>query len=57
MIITQNDGYNRLDLDTNSMQVNVSFVNRERTRRQERAIVFEEMKDTLGKEGCEKLQH
>ena len=52
MITTQNDGYNRLDLDTNSMQVNVSFVTRERTRRQERAIVFEDMKDVLGKEAA-----
>ena len=52
MITTQNDGYNRLDLDTNSMQVNVSFVTRERTRRQERAIVFEDMKDALGKEAA-----
>ena len=32
------------------MQVNVSFVTRERTRRQERAIVFEDVKETLGKE-------
>ena len=52
MITTQNDGYNRLDLDTNSMQVNVSFVTRERTRRQERAIGFEDMKDALGKEAA-----
>lgn len=52
MVTTQNDGYNRLDLDTNSMQVNVSFVTRERTRRQERAIVFEDMKDALGKEAA-----
>lgn len=49
MILTQNDGYNVLDLDTNSMQVNVSYVTRERTRRQERAIEFEETKDELSK--------
>ena len=49
MIETKNDGYNSLDLDTNSMQVNVSYVTRERTRRQERLIEFEETKEELGK--------
>lgn len=49
MISTQNDGYNRLDLNTNSMQVNVSYVTRERVRRQERLIEFEETKEELSK--------
>lgn len=49
MVSTKHDGYNVLDLDTNSMQVNVSYVTRERTRRQERAIEFEETKEELTK--------
>ena len=49
MIEQKSDGYNRLDLDTNEMQVNVSYVTRERTRRLERAIVFEDMKENLSK--------
>lgn len=49
MVETQNDGYNRLDLDTNTMQVNVNYITRERTRRQERSIEFEETKEELSK--------
>lgn len=49
MINTENDGYNRLELDTNKMDVNVSYVTRERVRRQERLINFEETKEELAK--------
>ena len=49
MITRKTDGYNVLDLDLNSMDVNVSFVTRERVRRQEREIIFDETKEALGK--------
>lgn len=49
MITQKSDGYNVLDLDLNSMDVNVSFVTRERVRRQEREIIFDETKEALSK--------
>ena len=49
MVTQKNDGYNILDLDLNSMDVNVNFITRERVRRQEREIIFDETKETLAK--------
>lgn len=49
MVTQKNDGYNILDLDLNSMDVNVNFITRERVRRQEREIIFDETKDALAK--------
>ena len=49
MITQKSDGYNVLDLDLNSMDVNVNFITRERVRRQEREIIFDETKDALSK--------
>lgn len=49
MVTQKKDGYNVLDLDLNSMDVNVNFITRERVRRQEREIIFDETKETLAK--------
>ena len=49
MLTQKKDGYNVLDLDLNSMDVNVNFVTRERVRRQEREIIFDETKEALSK--------
>ena len=49
MITQKSDGYNVLDLDLNSMDVNVNFITRERVRRQEREIIFDETKEALSK--------
>ena len=49
MVIQKKDGYNVLDLDLNSMDVNVNFITRERVRRQEREIIFDETKEVLAK--------
>lgn len=47
MVNMKKDGYNRLDLDLNSKDVNITYVTRERTRRQERLLEFEETKSEL----------
>ena len=49
MVTQKKDGYNVLDLDLNSMDVNVNFITRERVRRQEREIIFDETKEALSK--------
>ena len=49
MVTQKKDGYNVLDLDLNSMDVNVNFITRERVRRQEREIIFDETKEALAK--------
>ena len=49
MVTQKSDGYNVLDLDLNSMDVNVNFITRERVRRQEREIIFDETKEVLSK--------
>lgn len=49
MVTQKKDGYNILDLDLNSMDVNVNFITRERVRRQEREIIFDETKEALSK--------
>lgn len=49
MVTQKRDGYNVLDLDLNSMDVNVNFITRERVRRQEREIIFDETKEALSK--------
>ena len=49
MVTQKKDGYNVLDLDLNSMDVNVNFITRERVGRQEREIIFDETKEALSK--------
>ena len=44
------DGYNRIDFDTQNNSINVNYITRERTRRQERLIAFEETKDAMLKD-------
>ena len=44
------DGYNRIDFDTQNNSINVNYITRERTRRQERSIVFEETKEAMLKD-------
>ena len=44
------DGYNRIDFDTQNASINVNYITRERTRRQELMIAFEETKKELSKE-------
>ena len=44
------DGYNRIDFDTQNNSINVNYITRERTRRQERLIVFEETKEAMLKD-------
>ena len=41
------DGYNRIDFDTQNNSINVNYITRERTRRQELSIAFEETKEAL----------
>lgn len=41
------DGYNRINFDTQNMSINVNYIDRERTRRQELMIAFEETKDSM----------
>ena len=44
------DGYNRIDFDTQNNLINVNYITRERTRRQERLIAFEETKEAMLKD-------
>lgn len=41
------NGYNRIDFDTQNNSININYITRERTRRQELSIAFEETKEAM----------